>query len=171
MTAAALAPQTSRHGHRFAFECRDRFGNLKWSDGFDNALTNEGLDDILSKYYKGSSYTAAHYCGLVNTGATLANADTMASHSGWTEVTSYDEATRPAVTWGSVSGQSVSNSASKATFTISATVTLYGAFLATNSTKGGTTGVLLGHGAFSTPRSLADDDVLTVTVTATAARG
>jgi len=134
-------------------------------------VVNEGLDDVLEKYLKGSSYTAAHYVGLTDGTPTFAAADTMASHAGWTEVTAYDEAARQTATWGSVSSQSVDNSASKATFTISTnSTTIGGAFLSTDNTKGGTTGTLYGGGAFSAgDKTLDDDDVLYVTVTASAA--
>jgi hypothetical protein len=90
----------------------------------------------------------------------------MSSHCGWTEVTAYDEAARQAFTPGSVASQSVNNSASKAVFTISSSVTVGGAFLVSNSTKGGTTGTLYSAGAFSGGnRALVDDDVLNVQAT------
>lgn len=169
---SAMRPVELDLDHVYVVEAFDREGRRKWLEVVKNALTNEGLDDILDKYYKGSSYSAAHYVGLINNSPepTLANGDTMASHSGWSELTDYDEAARQAVTWGTVSGQSVSNSANKATFTISNSVSIYGAFLATDDTKGGSSGVLLGHGEFSTVRSLGDGDTLQITATATAAR-
>jgi len=154
----------------FKVECFDKNGQLKWVDYIENLVVNEGLDDALDKYFKGSSYSAAHYVGLTDGTPTFAAGDTMSSHAGWTEVTAYDEADRQTVTWGSVSSQSVDNSASKATFTISSnSTTIGGAFLSTNSTKGGSTGTLYGGGAFNAgDKSLDDDDVLNVTVTATA---
>ena len=157
--------------HSFLFEAFDKFGNLKWREVIEaNLVVNTGLDDILDKYYKGSAYTAAHYCGLTDGTPTVAAGDTMASHAGWTEVTAYDEANRPSITWGSVSGQSVDNSASKATFTISANdTTIGGGFVTTDNTKGGSTGTLVGGAAFSGgDKVLDDDDTLNVTTTATA---
>lgn len=155
----------------YTFECRDKHGNLKWVDTIENLVVNTGLDDMLSKYYKGSSYTAAHYMGLTDGTPTVDPADTMASHAGWVEVTAYDEAVRQTITWGSVASQSVSNSASKAVFTISSdSTTIGGGFVTTNSTKGGSTGTLVGAGAFTAgDKSLDDGDALSVTVTATMA--
>lgn len=124
-------------------------GDVAWSDAYDNLIVNTGLDDYLDKYYKGSAYTAAHYVGLTSSSPTVAAADTMSSHGGWTESTSYSESTRQAFTPGSVSSQSVSNSASKAAFSINGTVTVGGAFLTTSSTKSGTTGTLVAAGAFT----------------------
>lgn len=151
--------------HRYTFEAF-RDGKLLWREVIDNLVVTEGLNDILSKYYKGSAYTAAHYLGLKGSG-TIAAGDTMSSHAGWSEITSYDEAARQTMSFGTVSAGSVS--ATQVTFTISATVTIGGGFLTTNSTKGGTTGTLVGATDFSAARSLVDNDVLNVTVTATAA--
>ena len=158
-------------GDLFEIECFDKHGNLKWRDTIKNLVVDEGLDDVLDKYLKGSSYTAAHYVGLTDGTPTFAAGDTMVSHTGWTEVTAYDETARQDATWGTVSGKSVDNSANKAVFTISTNSTVVGgAFLATDNTKGGTTGTLYGGGAFSAgDKTLDDGDVLNVTVTASAA--
>lgn len=154
----------------FKVEAFDKDGRLKWIEEFDNLVVNVGLDDSLDKYFKGSGYTAAFYVGLTDGTPTVAAGDTMASHAGWVEVTAYDEAVRQTLTLGAVSGQSVDNSASKATFTISANGTVIGgAFVTTNDTKGGSTGTLYGGGAFTAgDKTLDDDDTLQVTVTLTA---
>lgn len=156
--------------NHYVVEAFDSDGNLKWRDEFDNIVVTAGLNDALDKYFKGSSYTAAHYVGLTDSTPTVAAGDTMASHGGWVEITDYSQGTRPAFTPGTVSAGSVDNSASKAVFSINATVTVGGAFVTTNSTKGGSTGTLYGAGAFSGgDRSLINGDTLNVTVTATAA--
>lgn len=164
--------QPMKFGDIFEIECRSKTtGRLKWRDTIKNLVVNVGLNDVLTQYMKGSGYTAAHYVGLTATTPTVAAADTMASHAGWTEVTAYDEAVRQTMTWGAVASQSVDNSASKATFTISTNSTVIGgAFLTTDSTKGGSTGTLYGGGVFTAgDKTLDDDDVLYVTVTASAA--
>jgi hypothetical protein len=131
-------------------------------------IVNTGLNDALDKWLKGSSYTAALYVGLKGAG-TIAAADTMASHAGWSEVADYDEAARPTLTLGSVSSQSVDNSASAAVFTISDTVTVAGVFVTTDDTISATDGTLISAGDFTASRSCADDDTLNVTITFTAA--
>lgn len=147
-----------------------RDGKLLWSEEFDNLVVDVGLNDSLDKHLKGSTYTAAWYVGVVGATPTFAAGDTMGgAHAGWTEQTTYDEATRPVLTLGTVAAKSVDNSASKAVFTISGTVTLGGAFIVTTNNKGGTTGILYGGGAFSQNRALVDNDVLNVTITCTAA--
>lgn len=152
----------------YKIECI-RDGKLIWTEEFDNLVVDEGLNDSLDKHLKGSAYTAAWYVGVTNDNPTFAAADVMSSHAGWTENTSYDEANRPTLTLGTVSGKSVDNSANKAVFTISASVTLKGAFVVSNSTKGGTTGILYGGGVFSQSRALVDNDILNTTITCTAA--
>jgi len=158
----------SNHYH---FEAVDKHGNVKWVEECDNIVTNAGLDDLLDKYLKGSSYTAAWYVGLTDGTPTLAAGDTMASHAGWAEVTAYSEATREVLTLGAVSSQSVDNSASRASFSISTnSTTVGGAFLTTDNTKGGSTGTLYSVVAFTAgDKSLDDGDTLNVTVTCTVA--
>lgn len=125
-------------------------GQKFWSDSWTNRIVNVGLNDVLDKYFKGSTYTAAHYVGLTDGTPTDAAADTMSSHAGWAEVTAYTESVRQTYTPGTVSSQAVNNTASKATFSINSdSTTVGGAFLTTNSTKSGTTGTLLAVGAFS----------------------
>lgn len=155
----------------YRFEARDSQGNIKWVEEVTNLVTNAGLDDLLDKYLKGSAYTASFFVGLTDGTPTTAAADTMASHAGWVEVTAYDEATRPALTLGAVSGQSVSNTASKADFTVSTNgTTIGGGFITTVNTKGGTTGTLYSVAAFAAGNKALDDgDTLSVTVTLTAA--
>lgn len=149
-------------------EARDAAGNLKWEETLENLVTTEGLNDVLNKYFKGSTYTAAWYVGLKNVG-TIAIGDTAAVHAGWAENTTYTEGARQTLTLGTVAAASVNNSASKAVFTISGAATIAGSFLISDSTKGGTSGVLFSAVDFSSSRTLAATDVVTMTVTCTAA--
>lgn len=154
--------------NHWKLECFDKDGKLKWVEEFDNLVVTEGLNDSLDKHLKGSNYTAAWYVGLTAGTPTFAAGNTMASHAGWTEVTGYSQATRPALTLGSVAAGSVDNSASKAVFSINASVTAGGAFVTSNNTKGGTSGILYGGGAFAADRVMVSGDTLNVTITATA---
>lgn len=151
----------------YLVECRKPDGSLRWTEEIKNIVVDVGVNDLLDKYFKGAAYTAAHFCGLADGTPTFAAADTMGSHAGWAEVTGYSNATRPALTLGSVAAKSVDNSASKAVFTVNATVTVGGAFVTTNNTKGGTTGVLYGGAAFVADRAALSGDTITLTVTLT----
>jgi hypothetical protein len=158
--------------HRYEVVCLGPDGQEKWRDGFDNLVTTAGLNKYLDATLKTGLTTPAWYVGLV-TGPSETGynaADTMGSHAGWVEDTTYSNANRPTWTAGTVSAGSVSNSGAVAAFTINGTATISGAFMADNNTKGGTTGTLLGVGAFTGgDKSVASGDTLNVTVTASIA--
>lgn len=151
-----------------------RGGELLWRDGFTNLVVNEGLTDILEQYYNGAAYTAAHFVGLTDGTPTFAAGDTMSSHAGWVEVVEYQAqigspsaGVRAPYTPAAAASQSINNSAAKAIFDIVAGMTVGGAFLSTDGTKGGTSGTLVGGNAFTGgDRTLAAGDTLNVTVTA-----
>lgn len=93
-------------------------------------------------------------------------ADTIASHTPWSESTPYSNATRPAFTPGAIAAGSVDNSASKASFTINASAFVYGGFLVDDNTKGGSSGTLYGMAPFTVAsRQVLSGDTLNVTVT------
>lgn len=158
---------------RWSVECRDKHGDLKWTDVIENLVTNEGLNYLLTAGLADTGSPAAQitswFIGLTDGTPTAAAGDTLASHSGWTEVSAYDESGRQGWTAGSVSSQSVSNSSSATTFTISTdSTTVGGAFLA--SVSSGTSGKLYAVGAFSGgDKALSDGDTLSVTATFTTA--
>lgn len=161
-----------RGGGVFALQCHDADGNLKWETSTHNLVVNVGLQDMNAKYFTGSSYTAAWYLGVYGAAASNnpAAGDTMSSHAGWTEVTAYSESTRPTCTFGTPTTADPSvatNSANPATFSVNGTTTIGGAFLVSNSTKGGTTGTLFSAGDFASPgdRSVVSGDTLTLTYT------
>jgi hypothetical protein len=168
----AVPHAAAKAGGVYHVQCHDAQGNLKWEVKEHNLVVNVGLQDMNSKYFAGSSYTAAWYLGLYGAGAsnTPAAADTMSSHAGWTEVTAYSQATRPQAVFGTdttADPSVISNSASPAVYTINGTTTVGGAFLTSNSTKGGTTGTLFSAVDFSAPgdRAVVSGDTVTVTYT------
>lgn len=166
----SLLKKTFTLENHYVVECIAPDGTVKWIDEFDNLVTNVGLNDNLDKYLKGSTYTAAFYVGLTDGTPTTDPTDTMASHVGWAEVTAYSESVRQTLVLGTVASQSVDNSSNKASFSINGTATVGGAFIVTDSTKGGTTGILYGVGAFGGgDKSVSNGDTLNVTVTCTAA--
>lgn len=174
-TLALFIPTSAQHaqaGGVYRVECRDAQGNLKWAAESHNLVVNVGLKDMNDKYFTGSAYTAAWYLGLYGAAASNnpAAADTAASHAGWTEVTAYSNATRPACTFAAATTADpsvITNSGSPAVFNMNGTATVGGVFLITNSTKGGTTGILFSAGDLSAPgdRSVVNGDTLSVTYT------
>lgn len=172
MSARSSAPRELLHAAMFGghwdVECRDKDGNLKWRDTIENIVVNQGLNDLLDVMLSGATQDTTWFVGLTDGTPTVNAADTLASHAGWVEITDYDETNRVAFVDAGASSQSLSNAASPAVFTINASVTVGGAFLAGVNT--GTSGRLFAAGAFTGgDKSLGDNDVLTVTATFTAA--
>jgi hypothetical protein len=156
-------------GGVFKVTCHDASGNLKWEEVFHNLVVNEGLQDLNTKYFKASGYTAAWYLGLVNgpgSGTTYAATDTLALHPGWTEDTNY-AGNRKSVTFGTASladPSVIDNSASPSVFVMNNTTTVAGAFLTTVAS--GTSGILFSEGDFTGgDKIVASGDTLNVTYT------
>lgn len=147
------------------FECYDKNGDLKWVDGFQNLVVTEGLNHILDVEFNAATQDSTWFIGLKNTG-TVAAGDTLASHTGWTENSNYT-GDRKAFTTVSASSGSITNSASKASFAVSAdSQTIAGGFLTTVET--GTSGTLFSAKDFSGGDKSADSgDTLEVTLTIT----
>jgi hypothetical protein len=126
-----------------------RMEEVKDERSIINLMPTAGLNDFLDKYWAGSAYTASWFMGLINDTAYtgIVAGDTMASHGGWTEDQNYASATRPAVSFSAASA-GVKTTSSTVNFSMNATTNLKGAFVVTNSTKGGTTGILASEGLF-----------------------
>ena len=160
--------ETSGAGGVFTVTCYDSEGNQKWVDICPNLVVNTGLQDMNSKYFTGSAYTAAWYIGLVNgtsASTTFSGGDTLASHVGWTENSSYT-GNRKAVTFGAATladPSNINNASSTASFTMSANATIAGAFVTNVAT--GTSGLLFSEADFQSPgdRTVVSGDVLNVT--------
>jgi hypothetical protein len=172
VTTGASSVQTLKAGGTFSAVCRDAQGNIKWTAEKHNLVVNVGLKDMNDKYFTGSGYTATWYLGLY--GAASSNnpaaSDTAASHAGWTEVTAYSNATRPTATFAAATTADpsvITNSGSPAVFNVNGTATVGGAFLISNDTKGGTTGILFSAADFDAPgdRNVTNGDTITVTYT------
>ncbi len=158
-----LLTRLAIHG-RFGLHCFDRGGRPLWSDFFPNGVTTAGGNYLLDAGLRNQTQLANWYIGLISgTGFTaLALADTMASHVNWTEFTAYDEATRQAWTPGAAGGMAITNPV-RASFTISTNGSLIrGAFLASDNTKGGSSGTLWSTGAIAGNRTMNDGQILRV---------
>lgn len=155
-------------GGVFTVTCIDKNGHEKWVEIAPNLVVNTGLQDMNTKFFTGAAYTAAWYVGLVNgTSATttFSGGDTLATHAGWTENSSYT-GNRKAATFSAATladPSNINNSASTASFTMNANATIAGAFLANVAT--GTSGLLFSAADFQSPgdRTVVSGDVLNIT--------
>ena len=148
-------------------ECIGADGQVKWTDTFKNLVVNVGLQNMVQTYLAGTGYTAAWDWGLITgpgSGNTYAAGDTLASHAGWTENTAYT-GNRKAATFGTATTANpsvISNSASPASFAMTGTATIAGAFLC--SAASGTSGTLFSEKNFTGgDKTVANGDTLNVT--------
>lgn len=160
------ASEAARAMGKYFMECHDKDGNLKWSAQTDNLVVNVGLQYLAGCGLTSTTQITTWYIGLYGAGAsnTPAASDTLSSHAGWTEITPYS-GNRPSATFAAATNANpsvVTNSASKAQFTMNATATVGGAFLC--SVASGTSGTLFSAADFSSPgdRSVVSGDVISV---------
>lgn len=160
-------------GHKLVMQGRFRvnhFRDKKLFKTYDflNDITNEGKNTIFDVMFSDLTPVAAAswFIGLISlTGfSALAATDTMASHAGWTEFTTYSQANRVAWGPGNPSAQTITNS-TPATFDITGSGTVKGIFITSNNTKGGTTGYLWSTGLFSADVPVVNGDQIKVTYT------
>lgn len=146
-----------------------------WVNGQDeqvdpNIVTTQGMNHLLSSLVVGfgliQPWYIAPYTGSITpvVGTTALTFDTVC-----TELTQYDEATRQLWSVDALgAGVVLQNDASRANFTINASVTATGCGILSAPTKESTSGVLLAYANFNAPRVLVDDDILTIRYTITA---
>jgi hypothetical protein len=134
-----------------------------------NLIPTEGLNYMLGAALTGVAQTSSWFISLFEGNYTPVAGVTAATYpADATESTAYTEATRVAWVPGAISAGSVSNTASKAVFTINATKTMYGIAQTSVSAKSATTGTLVSVARFSAAKSVVATDVLNVTSTISA---
>lgn len=148
---------------------REHTAVLVGRDVSDNLVVTAGLNALIGNTFNQVAASVNWYCGLVSNSSFTgyAASDTLASHAGWQEANPYS-GNRPAWTKnGAPSNGSMSNSSNKASYSINASATIRGAFLA--SATSGTTGTLYGAGDFSESRTVSSGDTLALQIDVSAA--
>jgi hypothetical protein len=170
LVAGTQSGEAAKATGKYTVECFDKDGNLKWKAETPNLVVNVGLQYMAGSALTSTTQITTWYLGLYGAGSSNSPAagDTMSSHIGWTENTTYSNANRPTATFVAATNANpsvVTNSASPATFNINGTTTVGGAFLTSSNTKGGTTGTLFSAADFQAPgdRSVVNGDTLNVT--------
>lgn len=169
------AGEAAQAAGKYHVECRDKDGNLKWEADSKNLVVSAGLQYMAGTSLDGSTARiTTWYLGLITgpgSGTTFIAADTMGTHTGWTEYVNYSNATRVAATFVAATTATpsvITNTASPAVFNIDgAGGTVAGAFLTSGSAKSGTTGTLFSEADFGSPgdRTVVNGDTLSVTYT------
>jgi hypothetical protein len=124
-----------------------------------NLVTRAGIAQLFAAAFKNAP-TYPWYISLIKGAVPVfSTTDTMASHSGWTEIASSDvtDAARQAWAAGTIASGgdtvSVDNTGSPAVYHLNASLTLQGLFLVDQNTIGGGTGNLYSGTAFGSPVS------------------
>lgn len=148
-----------------------RGGKLLQARSVPNGITNGAKNALLDAWFNGGSSSGSiWYIGLVDesTYTSFATTDTMDSHSGWTELTSYTVGGNGLLrgTWGqgSASGQAVTNGTA-VEFDFTATGIVQGIFAVSDGTKSGNIGTLWSTASFNAPLNVESGDQLRVTYT------
>ena len=143
----------------YTFKCFEYEGGpLLWEDTIENVVCTLGKNLMLQTALTGSAYTVTGpYMGLISSVSytAVAAADTMASHTGWTEAGSTNAPTfaaRVAPAFGTASAGALATS-SATSFTMTGAGTLVGAFITYGTgavtTLMSTAGTLLSAGPFT----------------------
>jgi hypothetical protein len=131
-----------------------------------NLCVDEGLNSLLNIQFNGATQLVNWYMGLFEGNYTPVaglTAATVAANA--TETTAYNETTRRQFVPVASTAKSIANSVTAGTFTFNAGKTIYGAFMISDSTKGGTAGVLFSAAKFATAKVVASADQLLLTYT------
>ncbi len=156
-----------------------RHGKLLSETYDENIVTDEGLNQLLRiMFTDGTPIALANWYILIYKTDTTPAAGTTYAVPVFTEEDEYDSGTRPLWQGGSVSSESVDNSANKASFVFNPTSdgnTMYGGAMvggdgaAVKDDQADGDGRLYAAAKFSAGKLVEDNDLLKVTVTLTAA--
>ena len=166
-------------------ECRDKEGNLKWTEDFPNLVVAVGKQLLLDTLLSGTSYTTVGpFLGLTKVSLTPAATDTMTTlvTTNAAEFTNYTvggSAVRGTAVFSAAtsSGTTPTNVTTKAASAITYTITgaggtVYGCFLVTGTgavnTLSSTAGILYSEGNFSVAKITTAGDTVSVTYSTSA---
>lgn len=154
-----------------------RAGKLIGVSTGTNLIVDQGLNHFLNVVMGADAKITTWYVGIFKNNVTPAAANTPATALG--AAGTYGEGqdadydlpltNKPEYIDVPAAAKVMSNSGTPASFTIAATITVYGAFISSVAAKTGTTGTLLAAKKFDASRPVIDNDILTVQYDITAA--
>ena len=154
--------------------CINKYGKEKWKEINPNVCTAEGINALLDIMFHASTQITTWYILIFESDTTPADGTTYAVPV-FTESTAYSEGNRQAFDEAAASSKSITNSASKAAFSINATKTIYGGALVGGGTDADTKddqaggGTLFCASKFGSSKSVENGDTLNVQITITGA--
>lgn len=156
----------------YEITCRNPDGSAAWRDKVWNTIVTAGLTDLLSAVFNGGTQKTSWYMSLINNTSfdQITVDDTMSSHAGWQELTTYSGGSRKQWTPLSVSSGIIINT-SPIQFVMTAAAVIKGFFITSDSTLSGTSGILMSAASFTTARTVQSGQSLTVKYTLRAAGG
>lgn len=165
-------------GSVWDWECLDKQGNVKWRETTRNTVQRQGLVALLNIMFNGqASPGTSWYVTLFESDTAMTAGTATYATKVFTECTAYAEGTRGKFTQAAATTAgtcSITNSASKASFTMNDTKTVYGGALVGGtsgtamSTKNDTTsggGILFAASKFTAAKAVVADDIINLTVT------
>lgn len=186
LQANAVIPEGMGVEGSWYVECRDKDGNLKWTEEFPNLVVAAGKELLLNTLFRtsGTYTTVGPFLGLTKVSLTPAATDTMTTlvttNSGeFINYTVGGSAVRgtavfaAATSTGTTPSNVTSTTATAITYTITgAGGTVYGCFLATGTgavnTQSSTAGTLYSEGNFSVAKTTTAGDTVAVTYSTSA---
>jgi hypothetical protein len=146
----------------YEFEYRDRYGNLIERWVVENALADEGEENILNSYLRATSSPTTFYLALFND--TPIETDSMDDLTGEPGTNHYErqEITRDATGWPTLALDSGDFMATSKQVVFDATGGPWGPviYMVLTTTLSGTAGLLLSYVALSQSRTLLEDETL-----------
>jgi hypothetical protein len=181
MQANVTIPEKMGVEGHYHVVCRDKDGNLKWTDEFPNLVMAVGKQLMFDSLLRTAVTVVGPFLGLLKSGYTAAAADTMSitTANEFTAYTVSSSAVRGTAvfTAASSSGTTPSNVTTSAAAAITYTITgaggtVAGCFLALGSgavsTQLSTAGTLYSAGNFATAKAVTAGDTVAVTYSTTA---
>ena len=181
MQANVTIPEKMGVEGHYHVVCRDKDGNVKWTDEFPNLVMAVGKQLMFDSLLRTAVTVVGPFLGLLKSGYTAAAADTMSitTANEFTAYTVGGSAVRGTAvfTAASSSGTTPSNVTTSAAAAITYTITgaggtVAGCFLATGtgavSTQLSTAGTLYSAGNFTTAKAVTVGDTVAVTYSTTA---
>lgn len=171
----AVKHQNDGIGFHGIWQCDQFRGGKLISGGYPeppNIFPTIGIGRMLTVYFHDIAKAAEEifYVGIFKANITPAAGDTAAIKLGAAgtylecQDADYDSplTDKPAYNTVDTATATITNAAAKAEFTMAASITVYGAFLATEKAKTATTGYLTAAKRFTASRAVIDDDILSI---------